>query len=80
MRHLGLRVLFTAVIKVELCQVFAVKLEINTLFTTKATHSLAILMILWATRFLLASEFKMPLVPICKTAISVLTSVSFKVA
>ena len=80
MRHLAFRVLFTALINAKLCQVFTIKLEINTLFTPKATHSLAILMILSATRFLLTSEFMMSLVPICKTAISVIISVSFKVA
>ena len=71
MIHLVFRVFFTALIKAELRQVFTVKLEINTLFTPKATHSLAILMILSTTRSLLTSEFKMSLVPICKTTISV---------
>ena len=45
---------------------FTVKLDINTLFTPKATHSVAILMIPSATRFLLTSEFTMSLVLICK--------------
>ena len=79
MRHLAFRVLFTALVKAELRRVFTVKLEINTLFTPKATDYLAIFMILSATRSLLTSEFVMSLVPICKIAISVIISVSFKV-
>ena len=63
--HETFRVLFTALIKIELHLVLTVKLEINTLITRKATHSLAILVILFATRSLLASEFMMSLVPIC---------------
>ena len=78
MRYLAFRVLFTALIKAELRRVFTVKIEINTFFTPKATHYLVILMILSATRSLLASEFIMSLAPICKTAISVNIFVSFK--
>ena len=72
-------VLFTAPINFELRQVFTIKLETNTLFTPKATHSLTVLMILSTARSLLTSEFMMSLVPICKTVISVITSVSFKI-
>ena len=42
MRHLALRDLFPALIKAELHRVFTIKLEINTLFTPKATHSINI--------------------------------------
>lgn len=79
MRHLSFRVLFKAIIIAELRQVFTVKLDINTVFTPKTTQSPAILTILSATRSLLTSKFMMLLVSICKTAISVIASVSFKV-
>ena len=42
MRHLALRDLVPALIKAELHRVFTIKLEINTLFTPKATHSINI--------------------------------------
>ena len=58
MRHLAFRVRFFTN-KSRVASVPNVKLEINTLFTPKATHSLAILMILSAIRSL-------SLVPICK--------------
>ena len=59
MTHVAFRVLFIALINTKLSRVFTVKLEINTLFTPKATHSVAILMILSATRSLLTSKFMM---------------------
>ena len=59
-------------------RLFTIKLDINTLFTPKATHSPAILLILSAIRFLLTSEFMISLVLICKTTIFVITSVSLK--
>ena len=43
MRYLAFRVLFTAQIKAEFRRVFTIKFETNSLFTPKATHSLAIL-------------------------------------
>ena len=49
---LALGVLFTALIKAEMCIAFTVKLEINTLFTPKTTNSLEMLMILSAARSL----------------------------
>ena len=72
------RALFTALIKVELRRVFNVKLEMNTPFTPKETHSLAILMALFVTRSLLTSKF-MSLAPIRKIAVSIITFVPFKV-
>ena len=50
----------------------------NTPFTPKETHSLAILMALFVTRSLLTSKF-MSLAPIRKIAISIITFVPFKV-
>ena len=64
-----------SLIKAERRRVFTVKLEINTIFTLKSTQSLAILMIMSATRFLLFSEFYDVINLHMKTA----TSVSFKV-
>lgn len=66
-------------LKAGLHQVFTDKLEINTVLTLKATHYLAILMTLSASRSLLSYEFMMSLVPICKTAISVIASALFKI-
>ena len=57
----------------------ASNVEISIFFATKGTHSLAVLMILSATRSLLFSEFMMSLVTICKTAISVIASFPLKV-
>ena len=56
-------------------------LGFRVLFTVliKQHFSPAILMILSATISLLFSEFMMLLVPVCKTAVSVITYVSFKV-
>ena len=45
MKYFAFGALFTALIKAELSRLFTVKLEINTLFTPKAIHSLAILMV-----------------------------------
>ena len=61
--------------KAERRRVFTVKLEINTIFTLKSTQSLAILMIMSATRFLSFSEFYDVIDRHMKTA----TSVPFKV-
>ena len=56
MRHLIFRILFTALIKADLRRAVIVKLEIRSLFKPKATHSLAVLMILLVRRSLLTSE------------------------
>ena len=78
MRHLALRDLFPALIKAELHRVFTIKLEINTFFTPKATHSINIDDTV-VCKIFITSEFMMSLVPTWKTAISVVTSASFKV-
>lgn len=54
-------------------------LKIYTLFTTKAAHYIAVLIILSARRSLLTSEFMISSAPICKIAVSIITSVWFKV-
>ena len=66
MRHFAFKVLFTALIKAKLRREFTVKLEINTVFTPKGTHSLTILMILAATRSLFTSELLMSFVSYVK--------------
>lgn len=60
-KYFAFGALFTALIKAELRRVFTVKLEINTIFTPKETHSLTILMILLTKRSLLTSELLMSL-------------------
>ena len=79
MRYLAFRTLFTTLIKAELRRVFMVTFEKNIFFSPKATHSLAMLMTLSAIKSLLTSEFMISFVLKCKTAISGITSVSFKV-
>ena len=59
MRYLAFRAFFTALIKVEFRRMLTVKLEINTLFTPKATFSSDI----DDTRSLLPSEFMISFVP-----------------
>ena len=72
MRHLAFKVLFTAQIKGGLCRVCTVKLEINTFDNKSNTFSSNILDSVGYKIFIF-------LVPICKTAISIITSVAFKV-
>ena len=51
----------------------------DTSFTPNRTYSLAISTTLWAIMYLSASVWRMPFVPVCRWAISILSFVSFSV-
>ena len=65
--------------KSELRQVLTVTLEADTSLTPNQTHSLAKSITLLAIISLSASVLRMSFIPMCGTAISVLTFVSFNV-
>ena len=65
--------------KSEFRQVLTVTLEADTSLTPNQTHSLAKSITLLAIISLSASVLRMSFIPMCRTAISVLTFVSFNV-